>query len=244
MRYFLHLSYRGSAYSGWQIQDNAVSVQGEIEKALAALLNGGRSRVEIVGCGRTDAGVHAKSYVAHFDWSEPLDTALACHKLNALLPADIAIASIEPVDEAMHARFSARERCYRYFLHFGKDPFLQDSSWLCRWSLDIGLMNRAASALLGEQDFSSFEKLHGNSSSSVCTVTKAEFVPCGDGMYFEIRANRFLRNMVRSIVGTLVDIGRGHLKLENFGAIIAAHNRCAASQSAPARGLFLWEIEY
>ena len=242
MRYFITLSYDGTAYHGWQIQPNAPSVQETLQHALSTLL---RQDVEVVGAGRTDTGVHARRMVAHFDWTEPLDGAQLAYKLNKLLPRDIAVQGVEPVADDMHARFSAVSRTYHYYLHLHKDPFLQGRSWQMYGSLDFEAMNRAAQLLLSYRDFTSFSKLHTDTKTNDCTVTEARWDELSPGQWrFTITANRFLRNMVRAVVGTLVEVGRGRMTLEAFCRVIERKDRCQAGESVPAHGLYLVDIKY
>ncbi len=242
-RFFLRLSYRGAPFHGWQIQPNAVSVQGEIEKALSIIL---RAPMTIVGAGRTDTGVNARVMYAHFDFDNPLpDKGRLLVSLNRLVGRDIAIHDIIPVSDNAHARFDASERTYKYFVTFEKSPFFYGLSWYCTNDLDINKMNEAASLLLDTDDFTSFAKLHSDSKTNICHVSKAEWKMEGDAAaVFTISADRFLRNMVRAVVGTLVDVGRGKLTLDGFRKIIERKNRCAAGQSMPGEALFLWNVKY
>lgn len=242
-RYFLRLAYRGAPFHGWQIQPNAVSVQGVVEQALAVAL---RTPVSIVGAGRTDTGVNARVMYAHFDFDGSLpDKGRLLVSLNRLVGQDIAIYDIIPVHEDAHARFDAVERSYRYFVTFEKTPFFYPLSWYCHNGLEIKKMNEAAGLLLDTHDFTSFAKLHSDSKTNICTVTKAEWKLEGSSTaVFSITADRFLRNMVRAVVGTLVDVGRGKLSLDDFKRIIDSKDRCAAGQSMPGEALFLWDIKY
>ncbi len=242
MRYFIELSYKGTAYNGWQVQSNAPSVQGELQKALSAIL---REQVTVTGAGRTDTGVHALFYVAHFDFAGAIENpeSLVYH-LNALLPKDIAVKRIYVVAGDAHARFDARQREYKYFMCRDKDPFSRETSWQYYVALDIDLMNEAAAHLPGFDDFTSFAKLNSNNKTNICRVDYARWERTEQGMVFTIRADRFLRNMVRSIVGTLVDVGRGKLTPDEFRALIAAKDLSLSGSSAPAQGLFLSNIVY
>lgn len=242
-RYFLKLSYRGAPFHGWQIQPNAVSVQEEIEKALTTVL---RSDISIVGAGRTDTGVNARVMYAHFDYDMPLpDKGRLLVSLNRLVGKDIAIHDILVVAADFHARFDATSRTYKYFVAFEKTPFLYPLSWFCPNSLDIDKMNEAASKLLGTEDFSSFAKLHSDAKTNICKVTEARWIMEGENMaVFTITADRFLRNMVRAVVGTLVEVGRGKMTLEQFEDVIRSKNRCSAGQSMPGEALFLWDVKY
>lgn len=252
MRYFITLSYDGTAYHGWQRQPNGASVQATLEKALSTLL---RRTVEVTGAGRTDAGVHASMMVAHFDadadelprsprpGQAPRD--FLAYRLNGLLPHDIAIAGIQPVADDMHARFSARSRTYHYYVHTRKSPFLRDRSWRLVSEPDFGLMNEAAAMLLDVSDFTSFSRLHTDTKTNICHVTAARWHQLSPTEWrFEITADRFLRNMVRAVVGTLMDVGRHTISLEQFRDIISRKDRSAAGDSVPARGLFLVDIQY
>jgi len=248
MRYFIRLSFKGSRYGGWQKQRNAPSVQAEVERALSLYLG---EAIEVCGAGRTDAGVHALHYVAHFD-SNRLDLQKKhisyAYKLNAILSSDICVHAITLVSNEAHARFDALSRSYKYYIHFTKDPFAQEYSAFCPFALNLDDMNRAAALLLGTHDFTSFAKLYGGNKTAICTVTKALCSPyeseCSHGLVFEISANRFLRNMVRAIMGTLIDVGRGKIVPEEVIAILAKKSRNAAGASVLAQGLFLYKIDY
>ena len=257
MRYKIRLSYDGSAFCGWQIQNNACTVQGELEKAMSILLG---TPVQVTGAGRTDSEVNAINYIAHFEVPDEVsfEAAQLRYKLNAMLPHEMAIHEVCKADPEFHARFDAREREYRYFIHFRKDPFCEKFSYRMRYPLDIESMNRAAEFLLGEHDFSCFEKVGGNNATSICTVTEASWstyrpdhcemmgFPCEDGDYivFHIKANRFLRNMVRAVVGSLIEVGRGKKKPEWIKELIASGNRSAAGSSVPGKALFFTGAEY
>ena len=285
MRYFLCLSYDGSAFCGWQIQPSSPSVQACLEETLSRLLN---RPVAVTGAGRTDTGVHAVNYVAHFDTDGPLpfEASDFIYKLNAMLPHGVAIISVSEVPADMHARFSAKRREYTYFIHRSKDPFVRNYSWLCGYpSLDFDAMNKACQYLLGTHDFSCFEKTGGDNKTSICTVFEAHWEPYvpshlqimglsaekadapwgawpppamgrgespqgasafsdGQYWYFRIAADRFLRNMVRAVVGTLLEVGYGKISIEDFLQIILQKDRCSAGMSVPAHGLFLVDIQY
>ncbi len=243
MRYFVELRYSGTAYCGWQRQPNAPSVQQSIEEALSTLL---RTPTPIVGAGRTDTGVHASFYVAHFDCdSEIEDLEHLTYKLNVILPRDISIFRIYRVEESAHARFDAKQREYTYFVERHKNPFTQLSAWQYYVDLDIEAMNLAAQSLLRHTDFTSFAKLNSNNTTNICHVSHAQWSVSESGqMVFTIRADRFLRNMIRAIVGTLVDVGRGKLSVEQFEKIIIAQELSLSSASAPAQGLFLSGVWY
>jgi tRNA pseudouridine38-40 synthase len=241
-RYFVEIAYRGTAYHGWQSQPNAPSIQETIERCFSKLF--GNASVSIVGCGRTDAGVHAKSYYFHVDLPQEWEEDQLCFKLNRMLPSDVSAYRAIHVASDLHARFDAEKRTYRYFIHQQKDPFHQDLSWYFPQQLDFKAMNAAAERLLGTKDFGSFSKLHTDVKTNICTVFHAKWVQTGDQWYFEISANRFLRNMVRAIVGTLMEVGLGKLTIEDIDTIIEAKDRGEAAVSVPAHGLFLWEIVY
>ena len=242
MRFFITLSFDGTNYHGWQIQPNGDSVQQRLQEALSTLL---RQPIEVVGAGRTDTGVHARMMVAHFDWEELIDGKQLAYKLNKFLPQDIAVQEVRLVDEEKHARFSATSRTYHYFIHMRKDPFQQAYSWQVPFKLDFEKMNEAAKVLLEYRDFTSFSKVNTDTKTNLCDVKEAfweEIAP--DRWRFTITANRFLRNMVRAIVGTLVEVGRGRLSPEDVRRIIEAKDRCSAGESVPAKGLFLVDIKY
>ena len=243
MRYFIHLSYDGSRYHGWQIQPNGISIEGEIERCLSTLLG---APVDIVGAGRTDAGVHARHMVAHFDVEEPVaDTSQLTYKLNRMLPPDIRIEKTESVPDDMHARFSAKWRKYHYYVSLKATPFNRQYTWLCHYDLDFQLMNEAARMLLEYKDFACFCKSHTDVKTTLCDVVQAEWIKIGDyDWVFVIKANRFLRNMVRAVVGTLVEVGRHRMSLEQFRSVIEGKSRCQAGESMPANALFLEEITY
>lgn len=244
MRYFIEFKYNGAAYCGWQRQPNAPTVQGAIEKALSTLL---RESIEIVGAGRTDTGVHASFYVAHFECGDhsPIDTQHIKYKLNIILPEDIAITRIYAVESDAHARFDAREREYKYYIERHKNPFTRHSTWQYNVDLDVEKMNLAADYLLKTSDFTTFAKLNSNNKTNICDVRHAHWERGDDGvLIFTICADRFLRNMVRSIVGTLVDVGRGKYSVEDFQRIVDSRNLAKASAGAPAQGLFLSRIDY
>jgi tRNA pseudouridine38-40 synthase len=242
-RYFFELSYNGTLYFGWQRQPEQMSVQQEIEEALTRLNS--NVPVTVVGCGRTDTGVHAKQYFLHVDLPEIPDTEQFKYKLNKMLSGNISIQLIKPVDPDLHARFSATARTYRYFIHQYKDPFLNEFSWHYPQVLDLDAMNDAAIELLGKQDFTSLSKLHTDVKTNICTISKAEWIREKEGqIYFEITADRFLRNMVRATVGTLLEVGLGKIDRLGLRKVLDEKDRGAAAVSVPAKGLFLWKIEY
>lgn len=242
MRYFITLSFDGTAYHGWQIQPHSVSVQEELQKALSTLL---RMPVEVVGAGRTDTGVHARKMVSHFDINAELDCQQLVYKLNKLLPRDIAVQHVEQVSDDMHARFSAKSRTYHYYVHLGKNPFLRSYSWQLYGNLDFELMNKAAVVLMEYMDFTSFSKVNTDTKTNDCTITEAHWDRVGEGQWrFTITANRFLRNMVRAIVGTLMEVGRGRMTIEQLRQVIEAKDRCRAGDSVPGNALFLVDVKY
>lgn len=247
MRYFLELSYKGTAYNGWQKQPNAPSVQETLEHAVSLLT---RENITITGAGRTDTGVHAAYYMAHFDSDYDITaspgghTGFAYH-LNSILPQDIAIHSVFPVPEDAHTRFDALEREYKYYILPFKDPFRRETTWQYYIPLDTGKMNEAASHLLTAAEFTTFSKLHSANKTDICNVTHAHWRSEPDGgLIFTIRSDRFLRNMVRSVVGTLVDVGRGKISTAQFVTALEAKDRSLAGSSAPPQGLFLNDITY
>jgi len=240
MRYFLELSYQGTAYHGWQRQENALSVQQVLEEALTLLL---RNSTRVSGAGRTDTGVHASYYVAHFDTETPLNERF-CYQMNALLPDDIAVRRVAAVPEEAHARFNALEREYTYRILQEKNPFRRDTAWQFLADLDVARMNEAAAILPHYRDFTTFSKLHSDNKTCICRVFSATWEEMPGELLFSIRADRFLRNMVRSIVGTLVNVGRGRLTVEAFRKIVERRDRNLASTSAPAQGLFLTDVRY
>ena len=242
MRYFITFSYDGSRYHGWQIQPNGDSVQAQLQRGLSLLL---RQEIIVTGAGRTDAGVHARMMVAHFDFPTEIDGPQLAYKLNKLLPGDISVSKVERVADDLHARFSATSRMYRYYLHTAKDPFLRNTSCEIHYSMGFREMNRAARLLLEYDDFGAFCKSHADVKTTLCTVTTAEWHQTSPTTwYFEIRANRFLRNMVRAVVGTLVEVGRGRLTIEEFQRVVEGKKRTEAGESMPAHALFLEDITY
>lgn len=256
MRYKAILSYDGSTFCGWQIQNDAKTIQESLQNSLSTLL---KEKVSVTGAGRTDSGVNAVNYVAHFDSEVPdLDAAALCYKINAMIPTGIRVHSIVPADPGFHARFDATMREYKYFVHRKKDPFMTEYSYLCSYKLDIEKMNRAALSLLGRHDFRCFEKTGGNNKTSVCTVTMARWekytpthvsilgYPCAEDDYlvFTVRADRFLRNMVRAIVGSLLDVGRGKHPEDWIGTLVSSGTRSDAGESVPGNALFLSKVNY
>lgn len=242
MRIFLWLSFDGTAYHGWQIQPNGMSVQEKVQQCLSTLLS---QPIAVTGAGRTDAGVHARTMVCHFDIDKELDADRLCYRLNRILPRDISCGRAEHVSEEMHARFSAKRRTYRYFIHTQRDPFLRHYSVETHWKLDFEMMNKAAQWLTTQNDFKAFCKAGTDVKTTLCQVSTAQWVSTSPTTwYFEISANRFLRNMVRAVVGTLFEVGRHRMTLEQFQQVVATGTRSDAGESMPAHGLFLWDIEY
>lgn len=242
-RYFIQIAYDGSLYHGWQIQPNAVTVQELLDKAMSTFF---RQPIETLGCGRTDSGVHATQFFAHFDVEhlEEFKVMNAVAGINAMMPYQIAAKRILPVADDAHARFDATARAYKYFIHFEKNPFKLNRSWLVKDKLNVALMNRAANELLNYTDFSCFSKSNTQTFTNNCKIVKAEFEELNDGLVFTIEADRFLRNMVRAIVGTLVRVGRKEIDIEEFKNIIDSKNRSNAGQSVPACGLYLVKVSY
>lgn len=242
MRRFIQLSYDGAAYHGWQKQPNARSVQQTLQEALSTLL---QTDIEVVGAGRTDAGVSARMMVAHFETDKACDNEQLVYKLNKLLPHDIAVQRIWEVSDEMHARFSATSRTYHYYIHTRKDPFVRQYSWLVTFPLDFARMNEAASRLPDFDDFTSFSKVNTDTKTNLCNVTEARWTQEGENTWrFTITANRFLRNMVRAIVGTLIEVGRGRMTVDEFCQVIEQRNRCSAGDSVPGHALFLVDVSY
>ncbi|QGY46358.1 tRNA pseudouridine(38-40) synthase TruA [Maribellus comscasis] len=241
-RYFLQLSYKGTSYHGWQVQPNALSVQEVMEKALSTLL---RENVSVVGAGRTDTGVHASFFVLHFDAANSdIDVQNFPYKLNRFLPKDIAVQRVWRVKNDAHARFDALSRTYKYYISTTKDPFATETTYHFSPELDVLKMNNAAKLLFGYTDFTSFSRLHTDVKTNNCKIYQAEWTSEGTQLVFTIKADRFLRNMVRAIVGTLLEVGKGKLSVDGFKNVIEAEDRRIAGVSAPAEGLFLVGIEY
>jgi tRNA pseudouridine38-40 synthase len=242
MRYFIELSYKGTAYNGWQKQNNGLGVQQVLEAAICKIL---REELEITGSSRTDTGVHAEQQFAHFDVSMPIpDLERFVYSLNGMIPFDIGVRRLVPVADEINSRFAAIYRRYEYRITRFKNPFLINQSFLLRTELDVKLMNDAANRLLHHIDFESFSKIHTSVNNFRCTVSDAKWVEKDDFLIFSIQANRFLRGMVRAIVGTLLQVGMGKITVSDFDAIIASRNRKNAGAQAPAEGLFLVEVGY
>jgi tRNA pseudouridine38-40 synthase len=240
-RYFICFAYKGTRYHGWQIQDNANSVQAELNKGLSTLL---RMPMETTGAGRTDTGVHAKIMFAHFDSLPITDLSKLCHQLNSILPEDIAIHYLLEVKSDAHARFDATSRTYEYHLYHKKDPFLCGFAYFHKQELNVELMNEAAGALKDYHDFSSFSKSNTQVFTNNCEVMKAQWEKKQDQLIFTIQANRFLRNMVRAIVGTLLEVGEGKMSLQDFRNVVEGKSRSMAGTSVPPEGLYLTDIQY
>jgi tRNA pseudouridine38-40 synthase len=243
MRLFISLSYNGSPFCGWQAQPEGRSIQGELERALSLAFG---EAVEVVGAGRTDAGVNARNYIAHFDLTAEAvkEPKQSVRKINAILPREIRVFDIFLVSPDAHARYDALSRTYKYFLHTEKDPFAH-FSYLYTFPLDMEAMNRAATRLLGAHDFASFEKTGSDNGTSLCTVTEARWERLDEShLVFTVTANRFLRNMVRAMVGTLLEIGRGKKDEAWIDDVLSARDRCSAGQSVPGEALFLDAITY
>jgi tRNA pseudouridine38-40 synthase len=241
MRYFIELAYNGTNYHGWQSQPNAASVQETLEKALTLLL---KTPIEIVGAGRTDAGVHAKQMFAHFDYPDVLDASFWVTKLNSYLPKSIVIYNIIPVSDDAHARFDATSRTYEYHIHTFKDAFISEGSWLCAQPLNLQLMNEATALLLNHTDFECFSKAHTDVFTFNCKITQAQWQKKGNQIVFTITADRFLRNMVRAIVGTFINIGLEKITMQDLQKILDSKDRSQAGFSVPAHGLYLTQITY
>ena len=259
-RFFLHMAYNGRSFCGWQVQPGVPSVQGAVEQALAVLF---KTPLRLTGAGRTDTGVHAVSYYAHFDVEEDVWAAAVArgekaagavltevyahwvYQLNALVGPDIALYRLFEVPLDRHARFSAVERTYRYYIHLIKNPFIAESSHFVRQSVDVAAMRAATALLVGQRDFSAFEKLHGADSSHICDLRRAEIQDLGEGRYcFVFSADRFLRNMVRAMVGTLLAVGQGRFAVSDVPAILDGRDRGQAGESVPGHALFLQDVRY
>lgn len=257
MKFAIRLSYNGAPFCGWQLQKSGTTIQGELQNTLSMLLGTG---ISVTGAGRTDTGVNAVNYIAHFETPDEIrvDPEFLQYKLNAILPKAIAVHEICKAGESFHARFSAVSREYKYFIHRKKDPFIENFSYFCRYPLDLDKMNEAAALLAGRHDFRCFEKKGGGNQTSICTVYKAgweTYSPAhmsqlgypaeeGDYIVFTVRADRFLRNMVRAIVGSLIDVGRGRHDTGWFRELISEGERSDAGESVPGKALFLCEVSY
>jgi tRNA pseudouridine38-40 synthase len=241
MRYLLQLAYKGTRYHGWQKQHNAISVQSVLEEKLSLIVG---ENIETLGCGRTDTGVHAKDFYAHFDSTKTLDLSRMVYKLNQLLPNDIVALNLLEVSSDFNARFDAICRTYEYWITQKSNPFLVELAWYQYGKLDIHRMNEAAKLLIGKKDFQCFSKVHTQVDNFICDLTYAQWDVKEEKLVFTITANRFLRNMVRAIVGTLMEVGKGKLSVQDVQDILDSKNRCEAGQSVPAQGLFLTRIDY
>lgn len=245
MRVFIDVSYRGEPFHGWQVQPGVITVQSVLEDALSVLARG---PVSVTGAGRTDAGVNARQMIAHCDLPDGFDIGQRfLRSINSMIGYDISVNSARIVASDAHARFDATERTYRYFIHTAKTPFLREMSWQAPANLDFEAMNDAGRLMLGRRDFTSFSKLHTDVKTNICDLRLAQWHKVETDphrWYFEITADRFLRNMVRAVVGTLIDVGRGKLTAEGVIDILSAKNRCAAGTSMPGGALFLWSVKY
>jgi tRNA pseudouridine38-40 synthase len=241
LRYFIKLAYNGTHYHGWQSQPNAITVQETLEKALSLLF---KTSIQLVGAGRTDSGVHATEMFAHFDFPDLLISDFWVTKLNSYLPKDIVIYTILSVEADAHARFDATSRTYEYYINSFKDVFLNDQSWYHHHPLDLEKMNEAAAYLLNYSDFECFSKTNTDVFTYNCKISEAFWQKKDNQLFFTITADRFLRNMVRAIVGTLVNIGQGKMEVTQMKTIIESKNRSEAGFSAPAHGLYLTRIKY
>ena len=241
MRYFMELGYNGAPFFGWQVQPGKETVQGCIENALSLLL---REEVSVTGCGRTDTGVNARQFFAHFETEQQIDLQKLTDKLNSFLPKEIAVYRIFPVEDGIHARFSATSRTYKYYVAVTKNPFNFHYSYRIFQKLDVAKMNEAAAMLLETSDFTSFSKLHTQVNNNLCRVTEAHWAMEDGVLVFTVTADRFLRNMVRALVGTLLQVGKEKITVEEFRDIIARKDRCAAGDSVPAHALFLERVVY
>lgn len=242
-RYFIYLSFDGAAYHGWQIQPNGITVQQALQERLSTLL---RRNIDVIGAGRTDTGVHAYLMVAHFDYDGNIDCEQLVYKLNRMMPRDIAINKLKEVSSDLHARFSALSRTYHYYIHTKREPFKRNYSLEMPYQLNFEAMNEAANHLLGVKDFGAFCKTGSDVKTTLCNLTYAKWEKMDEAgcWCFVVTANRFLRNMVRAIVGTLIEVGRGRLAIDEFVNVVASGNRKNAGESMPAHALFLWDIDY
>lgn len=240
-RFIIELAYQGKNYHGWQSQPNALTVQESVENALSTLL---RTEISVTGAGRTDTGVHASYYVAHFDGPADIQADYLCYKLNSYLDSSVSVFSIKETSDDFHARFKAISRTYKYHIHTKKSAFLSDLSYAYTQKLDVGLMQKASDYLLEIKDFSSFAKLHSNNKTNICNLSQCQWEAHPGYLIFTIKADRFLRNMVRAITGTLLDAGRGKISLDEFREIVNSKDNQKAGKSAPSVGLYLFDIEY
>lgn len=242
MRYFIELAYDGTLYHGWQIQPNAISVQQVLTESASSYFR--NPEFSVTGCGRTDSGVHAEEFYAHFDSESEIDVSKAVHNLNNMLPHDIAIKNIFKVEDSLHARFNAISRTYKYHIHYKKNPFNRARSYRHYRLLDLDKMNAACELLFNHSDYTSFSKLKTETKTNNCFIISANWELSDVGIVFTIQADRFLRNMVRAIVGTMIEIGEGKLQVEDLNEIISSKNRSNAGKSVPGHGLSLSAIQY
>lgn len=240
-RYFIHLAFKGTNYHGWQVQPNCTTLQGEIEEKLGIYF---KEKIAIMGAGRTDTGVHANNFYAHFDISKKIDTELAIYRMNRFFPADIAIKNIFPVKENAHARFSAISRTYKYYISKRKDPFNAEFALTLYDNVDFAILQKAAEIIMQYNDFESFSKVHTDVSNFKCSIYKSYWQQKEHLLIYTIKANRFLRNMVRAVVGTLLEVGSGNIDLNKFRKIIESKSREKAGKSVKGKGLFLHDIDY
>lgn len=241
MRYFVKFAYNGKNYHGWQIQPDAISVQEVLNKALSILL---RKNIDVVGAGRTDAGVHAKNMYAHFDYDQLIDSNTFVKRINSFLPKDIVVIDFIKLHDDAHARFDATSRTYEYHIHTFKDAFINEGSWYQYQNLDIKKMNEASKILFEYTDFECFSKTHTDVNTFICTIKEAFWIQNENQLIFTVTADRFLRNMVRAIVGTLINVGLGKTDLKDFRAVIESKSRQKAGFSVPAHGLYLTKVIY
>ena len=241
-RYFIHLAYNGAHYCGWQIQPDVLTVQGVLERCLSLRL---KQPISVTGCGRTDTGVHARNYYAHFDMEVPVENCDdLTYRLNMFLPPDIVVFRIFEVPPTLHARFDAVSRTYHYYITQHKNPFHQDDAYCLLGDLDVKAMQQATQLLYNFTDFTSFSKLHTQVQTNNCTIKHAQWYNDDGLLVFHVEADRFLRNMVRAIVGTLLEVGKGRLTCEGFSHVVESKDRCSAGESVPAHALFLEEVTY
>ena len=233
--------YNGSNYHGWQVQPNSITVQEQLEKAISTVLN---KEIGVMGAGRTDTGVHAKQFFAHFDYDYNLTDGNIVYRLNSFLPEDICVKSICEVKADAHCRFDATSRTYEYIIYNSKNPFFVDNAYFLNKTLNIEEMNKAANCLFDFIDFTSFSKLHTQTKTNNCNIKKAVWEQKGDTLVFTIQADRFLRNMVRAIVGTLINVGLGKISINDFINIIRSKDRAMAGTSVPAHALYLTKVCY
>ncbi len=242
MRYFVQIAYNGKDFHGWQVQPNANTVQAEINKALTTYFNSGA--IHCIGCGRTDTGVHASDFYLHFDLDKQIDLKESTYRLNRILPRSIAVKRIIEVENNAHTRFDATSRTYQYFIHTKKDPFANEGSLYFGYPLNLEKMNEACKLLFNYSDFTSFSKLHTDAKTNICQLMHAKWRKEGDKLIFTIQADRFLRNMVRAIVGTLLDIGQEKIPVQEISKIIEDKDRGRAGKSVDGKGLYLSKVEY